>query len=325
MTTYTQIAGTGSYVPDNALTNQDLSRYVDTDEGWIASRTGIKSRRIVQQEGTTDLAEAACRKAIDDAGVALSDIDLLIVATVTPDNHFPSTSNLLQARLGFNEIMAFDISAACSGFLYAMNLADKMIRSGAHRHALIVGAETLSRLTDWRDRNTCVLFGDGAGAMVLSAASEPGVQDIFCGARGDTNGVLHCRNVERKDPDVNAISQQDHIHMQGAEVFRFATRIVPETVNALLSRNALSLDSVDHIVAHQANRRIIEKAAKALGYPMEKMFVNIDKYGNTSAASVPLAIDEARRTGTLKAGDMFITVAFGGGLSWAGALITLLR
>lgn len=323
MTINTKILGIGSFAPSNTLTNKSLTSLVDTDEYWIESRTGIKSRRIVVDQGTTDLAYEASKRAISASGVNKKDIDLIIVATVTPDNHFPSTSNLIQARLGLPEVMSFDINAACSGFIYALNLADKMIKSGAYHNALIVGAETLSRLTDWRDRNTCVLFGDAAGAMVIGKSETVGIYDVFCGARGDTQGVLHSRNVAIKDPAVNAISQQDHIHMRGAEVFRFATRIVPEVINQLLERNKCSLDDVNVIVAHQANKRIIEKAACTIGMPLSKMFMNIQHYGNTSAASVPLAIDEALATGALKHGDKFITVAFGGGFSWGGALISL--
>ena len=320
---HTKIIGTGSYTPAKTLTNQDLTRFVDTDDEWIQSRTGIKERRIVTREGTTDLAYEASIKAIINANITAGDIDLLIVATTTPDNHFPSTSNLLQARLGLNEVMSFDVNAACSGFVYALNIADKMIKSGAYNKALIVGAETLSRLTDWRDRNTCVLFGDAAGAMVISKSDNSKIHDVFCGSRGDTDNFLMCRNVATKDPEVNAVSEQDHIHMKGGDVFKFATRIVPEIVSQLLVRNDKSLDDIECIIAHQANKRIITKSAKALNVDMSKMFVNIDKYGNTSAASVPLAIDEAIRNNSLREGQAFITLAFGGGLSWGGALITL--
>lgn len=320
---YTKIMGTGSYLPSKVLTNEDLKRYVETSDDWIQSRTGIKERHIVTDEGTTDLAYEASLKAIEDAGVNPEDIDLVVVATVTPDNYFPGVSNLLQARLGLKEVMTFDINAACSGFLYALNIADKMIKSGAYNTALVVGAETLTRLTDWRDRNTCVLFGDAAGAMVVGKSSENKIKDVICGSRGDVDDLLICKNVSIKDPEVNEVSKQDHIHMKGAEVFKFATRILPKTVNDLLERNNMVLDDLDHMVAHQANERIISKAAKDLNYSMDKMFLNIHKYGNTSAASVPLAIDEAIKTKALKKGDKFITVAFGGGLTWGGALIEL--
>lgn len=320
---YTKIAGTGSYVPKKTLTNDDLKAFVDTTDEWISSRTGIKERHIVTDESTTDLAYYAALNAIQDAQISTDDIDLVIVATVTPDNAFPGVSNLLQARLNLNEIMTFDINAACSGFVYGLNIADKMIKSGAYKTALVIGAETLTRLTDWRDRNTCVLFGDAAGAMIITASEENKIQDIICGSRGDVDDLLVCKNAAIKDPIVNASSIQDHIHMNGSEVFKFATRILPKTINDLLTRNSISLDDLSYIVAHQANERIIDKAARDLDFSMDKMFLNISKYGNTSAASVPLAIDEAIKSKILKKGDKFITVAFGGGLTWGGALIEL--
>ncbi len=320
---YTKISGTGSYVPKKILTNDDLKQFVETDDEWIYSRTGIKERHIVTDEDTTDLAYEASLKAIKDANIDKSEIDLVIVATVTPDRYFPGVSQMLQFRLGLNEIMTFDINAACSGFIYALNVADKMIKSGSYHTALIVGAETLTRLTDWRDRNTCVLFGDAAGAMIIKKSETNNIKDIICGSRGDSEDLLICNNVAIKDPAVNAISQQDHIHMKGTEVFKFATRILPKTVKALLENSNMVLEDLDFIVAHQANERIIDKAARDLNFSMDKMFLNIGKYGNTSSASVPLAIDEAIKTKYLKKGDKFITVAFGGGLTWGGALIEL--
>ena len=320
---FTEIKGTGSYVPSKVLTNHDLEKIVDTNDEWIYTRTGIKERHIVTDEYTVDLAEKAARKALEDANVAIEEIDLIVVATVTPDYAFPGVSNLLQARLGAKEIMTFDINAACSGFLYALNVADKMIKSGAYNMALVIGAETLTRLTDWSDRNTCVLFGDAAGAMVIGKSETNKIKDVICGSRGDVEDLLYCKNPDIKDPSVNAVSKQDHIHMNGREVFKFATRILPSTVNELLERNNITLDDLNYIVAHQANERIIDKAARDLNFPMEKMFININKYGNTSAASVPLAIDEAIKEGILQKGDTFITVAFGGGLTWGGGLIQL--
>jgi 3-oxoacyl-[acyl-carrier-protein] synthase-3 len=320
---YTKILGTGSYVPRTVLTNDDLKQFVDTSDEWISSRTGIKKRHIVTDEYTIDLAYHASLKAIEDSKIDKAEIDLLIVATVTPDNAFPGVSNLLQGRLGLEKIMTFDINAACSGFLYALNIADKMIKSGAYNNALIVGAETLTRLTDWRDRNTCVLFGDAAGAMIISRSEENNIQDVICGSISDSEGNLICHNVDIKDPSVNAKSVQDHIHMNGREVFKFATRIMPKTIRDLLERNNYQLDDLDYIVAHQANERIIDKAARDLGFPMDKMYLNISEYGNTSAASVPLAIDEAIRTNKLRKGDLFATVAFGGGFTWGGAIIKL--
>lgn len=320
---YTKILGTGSYVPKKVLTNDDLKQFVDTSDEWITSRTGIKKRHIVTDEYTIDLAYEASLKAIESSNINLKDIDLLIVATVTPDNMFPGVSQLLQARLGLEKIMAFDVNAACSGFVYALNIADKMIKSGAYMNALIVGAETLTRLTDWRDRNTCVLFGDAAGAMIIGSSTENKILDVICGSMGDTDGYLICNNVDTKDPIVNAKSVQDHIHMNGREVFKFATRIMPKTIRDLLKRNKLELSDLDYIVAHQANERIIDKAARDLDFPMDKMYLNISEYGNTSAASVPLAIDEAIRTGKLKKDDLFATVAFGGGFTYGGAIIKL--
>ena len=320
---YTKIKGTGSYVPSKVLTNDDLSKIVETNDEWITSRTGIKERHIVTDEYTIDLAEKAALKAIEDAQIDKTDIDVVIVATVTPDNAFPGVSQLLQKRLQLREIMTFDINAACSGFMYAFNIADKMIKSGAYNNILIIGAEVLTRLTDWSDRNTCVLFGDAAGAMIITKSETNNIKDVICGSKSDDEGMLICNNPEIKDPYVNAVSKQDHIHMNGREVFKFATRIMPQTINDLVERNNITLDDLNYIVAHQANERIISKSAKALKYPMDKMFLNIHKYGNTSAASVPLAIDEAIKEKKLKKGDLFATVAFGGGFTWGGALIEL--
>ena len=320
---YTQILGTGSYVPDNVVTNEDLKKYVDTSDEWIFTRTGIKERRISTGEQTIDLAYEASLRAIEAAGISKDDIDLIVVATVTPDYAFPGVSQLLQSKLEILGATAFDINAACSGFVYAMQVADKMMKGGGFKHALIVGAETLTRLTNWRDRNTCVLFGDGAGAMVLGLSETNKIKDIITGSQGDVDMLLYCKSPDLKDPLKNHISEQDHIHMKGAEVFKFATRIMPQTVSDLLARNNMTIDDLNCIVAHQANQRIIDKSARDLNISMDKMYMNIHKYGNTSAASVPIAIDEAIRTNFLKKGDTFITVAFGGGLTWGGALIEL--
>ncbi|MFO7969416.1 MAG: beta-ketoacyl-ACP synthase III [Bacillota bacterium] len=318
---YTKILGTGKYVPKKTLTNNDLKEFVDTNDDWIYSRTGIKERHIVTNEGTLDLAYQAALKAINSANINKNEIDLIIVATVTSDFAFPGVANLLQAKLEIEGIMAFDINAACSGFIYAMQIADKMIKSGSFNNALIIGAETLSRLTDWRDRNTCVLFGDGAGAMIIGKSETNQIIDIITGSKGDEDMLLYYKNADIKDPKINATSKQDHIHMKGNDVFKFATRIMPKTVKSLLQRNKLNVDDINFFVAHQANSRIINKSARDLGIKMDKMFMNIDKYGNTSAASVPIAIDEAIEKGLINRGDLFITVAFGGGLTWAGALI----
>jgi 3-oxoacyl-[acyl-carrier-protein] synthase-3 len=318
---YTKIYGTGSYVPDKIITNEEMTKFVDTSDEWIVSRTGIKERRIVTDQSTLDLAEIAANRAIESSGIDKEKIDLIIVATVTSDYAFPGVSNLLQSRLGLDNIMAFDINAACSGFIFALQIADKMIKSESFNYALIVGAEVLSRLTDWRDRNTCVLFGDGAGAMVIGKSKTNKIKDVLTASKGDTDFLLFSKNPDIKDPYVNDVSTQDHIHMNGSEVFKFASRIMPKTIKKLLERNKLDIDEISYIVAHQANLRIIDKSARDLGIDMDKMFINIDKYGNTSAASVPIAIDEAIRSEKIKRDDLFLTVAFGGGLTWAGALI----
>lgn len=320
---YTKINGTGRAVPDRILTNEALTKIVETSDEWITSRTGIKQRHVSQSDETLDLAMKAGLKAIDRSTVTKDDIDMVIVATVTPDHAFPSVANLLQKRLELKEVPSFDINAACSGFLYAINLADKLIRSGAYEHILIIGAETLTRLTDWSDRNTCVLFGDGAGAMVISKSTTNNIIDVLVGSRSDDEGHLICDNPALKDPFENKISPQDHIHMNGREVFKFATRIMPEMIDTLLERNQVDKASLDQVVAHQANQRIIEKAAKSVGISMDKMYLNIQDYGNTSAASVPIAIDEAIEKGVLQKDDLFITVAFGGGFTYGGALIRL--
>ena len=320
---YTQIHGTGSYVPKKFLTNDDLSKIVETNDEWIYTRTGIKKRHISDGESTLDLAYKASIRAIEAARIDKSKIDLIIVATVTSDYAFPSVAGLLQAKLDINGATAFDINAACSGFIYSLQIADKMIKGGGFNNALIVGAETLTRLTDWSDRNTCVLFGDGAGAFVIGKSEENKITDIITGSQGDVDMLLYCKNPDLKDPKENKISQQDHIHMKGAEVFRFATRIMPKTIQDLLDRNNLTIDDLSGVISHQANQRIIDKAGRELKIHKSKLFMNISEYGNTSAASVPIAIDEAIRTYFLKKGDKFITVAFGGGLTWGGALITL--
>lgn len=318
---YSKIKGTGSYVPEQIVSNEDLSKYIETSDEWIQSRTGIKERRYSGDMSTLDMAYEASLKAIEVGGVSLEEIDLVIVATVSPDNVFPGVSQLLQAKLGLNEIMAFDINAACSGFIYAMNIADKMIQSGAYKHALVVGAEALTRWTNFEDRNTCVLFGDAAGAMILSESEEVGLVDVIAKASGDTEDLLICRNPKAKTLENHEGEMQDYIHMDGRNVFKFATKVLVKTVEELLERNQMTLDEIDYIVCHQANERIIDKASRDLDFPMDKMYLNISRYGNTSAASVPLAIDEAVRQGKIKKGDTFLTVAFGGGLTWAGALV----
>lgn len=318
---YAFINGTGRAVPNKILTNEDLTKIVETSDEWITSRTGIKKRHISVTESTLDLACEAGQKAINSSSITNEDVEMVIVATVTPDHAFPGVANLLQKKLGLKEVPTFDINAACSGFVYALNLADKLIKSNAYKHILIIGAETLTRLTDWSDRNTCVLFGDGAGAMVISKSEENRILDIIVGSRSDDSLHLKCDSPKLKDPKVNEVSKQDHIYMNGREVFKFATRVMPYTIEGLLEHTNFNKEDIDLVVAHQANQRIIEKASKDVGIPMDKMYLNIQNYGNTSAASVPIAIDEAVELGVLKRGMTFVTVAFGGGFTYGGALI----
>ncbi|MFH5881556.1 beta-ketoacyl-ACP synthase III [Liberiplasma polymorphum] len=320
---YTKILGTGSYVPPFVVTNKDLEKLVETSDEWIQSRTGIKERHMSFDENTSDLALKASLKAIEDAQIDPSTIDLVIVATVTPDFPFPGVANILQRKLGLNVITAFDINAACTGFIYALNIADKMIKSGAYKRALIVGAEILTKYTDFEDRNTCVLFADAAGAMIIDKCDTPKIKDIVTYSKGDLEGLLRMEGYPLKKDFKTNQNSLPFIKMQGTEVFKFATKVLPDTVLELLERTNHKLEDLTMIVAHQANQRIIDKAARVLDYPIEQMFMNIDKYGNTSAASVPLAIDEAIKEGKLKKGDLFVTVAFGAGLTWGGAMIEL--
>lgn len=320
---YTKILSTGSYVPRTVVTNADMEKLVETSDEWIRSRTGIEQRRIAIDENTSDLAYQASIKAIEKAAIDKHSIDLIIVATVSPDDVFPGVAQILQARLGLAPITAFDVNAACTGFVYALNIADKMIRSGAYHTALVVGAETLSKLTDFTDRNTCVLFADAAGAMIVTESETPGVQIVKTFAQGDTDMLLKMPHYPLKSDFKTPADSLKFISMQGREVFKFAVGVIPKVIHDLLDSTGQTLDDLTMIVAHQANQRILDKAAKDLEYPLEKMFQNIQLYGNTSAASVPLAIDEAIEQGHLKAGDLFATVAFGAGLTWGGALIRL--
>ena len=320
---YAKILGTGSYVPDNIVTNQDLEKLVDTSDAWIQSRTGIKERRMTVDENTSDLAYKAALKAIEDANISKDEIDLIVCATVTGDSPFPAIAQILQHRLGLKPLTAFDVNAACTGFIYALNVADKMIQSGAYQCALIVGAETLTKVTDFEDRNTCVLFADAAGAMILGKSETPKIKNVVTYAKGDHERLLAMDGYPLKKGFKTEDTKRPFITMQGTEVFKFATHVLPSVVNELMTMNGLTEEDIKMVVAHQANQRIIDKAARVLAFPIEKMFMNIERYGNTSAASVPLAIDEAIKTGALSKGDVFITAAFGAGLTWGGALIEL--
>jgi 3-oxoacyl-[acyl-carrier-protein] synthase-3 len=319
---YARIAGTGSYLPEKVLTNADLERLVDTSDEWIAARTGIRQRHVAAEGQTTgDLALEAAKRALDAAGVQASEIDLLIVGTTTPDLIFPSTACLLQHRLGANGCPAFDVNAACSGFVYALAVADKFIRSGAAKTALVVGAETLTRMLDWSDRNTCVLFGDGAGAVVLKADNETGILSTHLHADGGKKELLYNPvgvSVGFKPEEKNAGVR---VLMAGSDVFKYAVKALDSVVEETLKANQLDRHDIDWLIPHQANLRIIEATAKRLDMPMERVIVTVHKHGNTSAGSVPLALDEAVRSGKVQRGQLLLLEAFGGGFTWGSALL----
>ncbi|HEY1900064.1 MAG TPA: beta-ketoacyl-ACP synthase III [Steroidobacteraceae bacterium] len=304
---YSQIAGTGGFLPEKVLTNHDLERMMDTSDAWIRERTGIVQRHIAAAtQSTVDLAEPAARAAIAAAGIAPTDIDLIIFATSTPDLVFPNCGVLLQQRLGCPGGAAFSIEAACSGFVYALSVADKFVKAGEARHALVVGAETMSRITDWKDRGTAVLFADGAGAVVLKAGAEPGILSTHLHADGSFKDLLYCGGT---------------IRMAGSEVFKIAVINLGKAVDEALVANGLDRSAVDWLVPHQANIRIIQATARRLDLPMEKVIVTVQDHGNTSAASIPLALDVGVRDGRIKHGDLLLLEAFGGGFTWGSALV----
>lgn len=312
---HSRIAGTGSYLPKKILTNADLESMVNTTDEWIFTRTGIRERHIAADgESTSDLALHAAHKAIESAGIATTDVDLIIVATTTPDKIFPSTAVILQHKLGIAGCPAFDIQAVCSGFVYALATADNFIKSGAAKCALVIGAETFSRITDWTDRGNCILWGDGAGAVVLQASAEQGVISTHLHADGKYVEMLH---VPRKaEPN-----SRDTIVMEGNGVFKMAVNTLDAIVDETLVANGLQKSDIDWLVPHQANIRILQATAKKLNMSMDRVVVTVDKHGNTSAASIPLALDVAVRDGRIKRGEIILMEAFGGGFTWGSALI----
>jgi len=318
---YSRIKGTGSYLPEKILTNTDLEKMVDTTDEWIFDRTGIKERHIAAEDETTcDLAEHAARAAMEHAGVTADDIDLIIIATTTPDRVFPSTACLLQQRLGIQGCAAFDVQAVCTGFVYALGIADKFIKSGSHKCALVIGAETMSRITDWTDRGTCILFGDGAGAAVLEASEEPGILSTHLHADGQYEDLLTVDG--GVSTDYSKIENGSaFMRMKGNEVFKMAVNTLGRIVDETLAANNMQKTDIDWLVPHQANIRIINATAKKLQMNIDHVVVTVDKHGNTSAASVPLALDEAVRDGRIRRGDTILLEAFGGGFTWGSALI----
>lgn len=316
-----RIAGIGSYLPDRILSNDDLAAMVDTSDSWIRERTGIRQRHIAPDGVTTaDLAEQACRRALDDAGLTADDVDLIVVATTTPDFTFPSVGTMLQARLGATKGAAFDVQAVCTGFVYALSVADNMIARGQAETALVVGAETMSRILDWTDRSTCVLFGDGAGAMVLTAG-EPagtdgadGILATYLRSDGRFKDLLHV------DGGPSSTGTVGHLRMVGNQVFRHAVTNIAESMTTIAGRAGVSIEEVDWFVPHQANQRILEGVARKLSIPTEKVISTVADHGNTSAASVPLAFDRAVQDGRIKRGDLVLMEALGGGFTWGAVL-----
>ncbi|MCF6253238.1 MAG: ketoacyl-ACP synthase III [Thiomicrorhabdus sp.] len=318
---YSRIAGTGGYLPEKILTNADLEKMVDTSDTWIRERTGIEQRHIAAEGQTTcDLAEQATLKALDAAGIDASAIDLIIVATTTPDKTFPSTACLLQQRLAIYGCPAFDIQAVCSGFVYALSVADQFIKTGMAKCALVVGAETLSRITNWTDRNTCVLFGDGAGAVLLQASEKAGILSTHIHADGQYEDLLHVPSGISKLPLTDSVEERT-MNMKGNEVFKMAINTLSRIAKETLDANGLTTGDIDWLVPHQANLRIINGTAKKLKLSADQAVITVHKHANTSSASVPLALDEAIRDGRIQRGHVLLLEAFGGGFTWGSALI----
>ncbi len=320
-----KIISTGSYLPERVLTNFDLEKMVDTSDEWITERTGIKERRIADEtQAASDLAYEAAKVALNDANLNPEDIDLIIVATISGDMSFPATACILQDKLGAKMVAAFDVNAGCSGFLYGLYVGDSLIKSGMHKRILIVGTEVLSKITDWDDRTTCVLFGDGAGAVIIGPTEEDkGIISMSINSDGSLWELLHMPGGGSRNPtSKDSVKKRLHyIKMKGNETFKFAVRTLEDLVVKTLEKNKLNPSQLSLLIPHQANLRIIQAIADRLGLPMDKVLINLDRYGNTSAASIPIALDEAVRTGRIKDGDYVLLEAFGAGLTWASALI----
>jgi 3-oxoacyl-[acyl-carrier-protein] synthase-3 len=320
------VLGTGSYAPERILTNADLEKIVATNSEWIVSRTGIMERHVAADgEATSDLAAAAARQALANAGVSAAEVDMIVVGTVTGDTPTPSCAAYVQELIGARNAFCFDVAAACAGSIYGLTIADQFIRSGMVRRALVIGAETLSRFVDWTNRETCVLFGDAAGAILLGGTEEEGHGLLAATLRtdGSMTGILGIFGGGSRRPVSSEMlaDNGNKIKMRGREVYKVATRLLPEVVADTLAKAGLSPDDVDHVICHQANQRIIESALDALGVPRERCWINIDRYGNTSSASMPISLDEAHRAGKLKRGDVIAMMAIGAGMTWGGAVL----
>lgn len=317
MTIYTRIIGTGGYLPERIVTNADLEKMVDTSDEWILERTGISQRHVMGDDETTStMSEMAARRAMEAAGISPDEIELIIIGTSTPDRFFPSTAAILQNRLGIrNQCPAFDVSAACAGFMYGVSIADKFIKSGTIKTALVIGAESLTRLVDWTDRSTCILFSDAAAGFILRADTEPGIIATHIHADGQYNRLLYAAN------HIGELKEPPHIKMKGSEVFKIAVNTLHDVVDETLEKNNIQKSDIDWLIPHQANLRIIQATAKKLNLPMERVVLTVKQQGNSSAASVPLAMDIAVRDGRIKRGELLLLEAFGGGFTWGSVLV----
>ncbi len=320
------IVGTGSYVPEKVLTNADMEKLVDTNDQWIVERTGIRERHIAApEEATSDLALRAAVRALESASLDAKDVELIVVGTVTPDYPFPSVATVLQSRLGNKKAFAFDVSAACAGSIYAPTAADRFIATGAVKNALVIGADTLSRITDWQDRGTCILFGDGAGAVVLKPSDDPkrGLSTLRLHADGSLVPILYQPGGGSRLPITEQVlkERKQYLFMKGTEVFKAAVRALEENCREVLAAEKLSPGDVTYVIAHQANKRILDATLQRLGIPASKCWMNLEKYGNTSAASLPMTLDEANRAGWFKPGDAILMMAIGGGLAWGAGIL----
>ncbi|UOF89223.1 ketoacyl-ACP synthase III [Fodinisporobacter ferrooxydans] len=325
MSSGVRILGTGSAVPERRLTNADFEKMVDTNDEWIRTRTGIEERRIADPDkASSDYAVEAAKKALEQANIAAEDVDLIICATVTPDYLFPATACLVQDRLGAKKAAAFDLSAGCSGFTYAMNVAAPLIRTGAYKYAVVIGVDMLTRITDYTDRSTCILFGDAAGAVVLGPSEAgKGLLSFELGSDGSAGALLMQEGGGSRNPSSRETveGRQHFIRMNGREVFKFAVKVMDRATESVLAKAGLAKEDISLLIPHQANYRIIESAMKRFGLTEDKVYVNVHKYGNTSSASIPVALDEANRAGKIKADDIVILVGFGAGLTWGATLI----